>query len=68
MTFYVIDTADRSLSWSVKSESGEQFTSRKMAEKRAKELADLAPGTVFEIVQTIADVTCPVGNPVVSNR
>lgn len=63
MTFYVIDTADRSTSWGVKEEKGERFTTLKAAEKRAKKLAEYEPGKTFEIVQSIAEVECPVGAP-----
>lgn len=68
MTFYVIDTVDRAVSWSVKDEKGERFASRKAAEKRAKELAEMEPGKMFEIVQSIAEVECPVGAPKITER
>jgi hypothetical protein len=68
MTFYVIDTVDRATSWDVKGEKGERFASRKSAEKRAKELAEMEPGKMFEIVQSIAEVECPVGAPKVTER
>lgn len=68
MTFYVIDTAECATSWDVKKESGQSFASRKAAERRAKELAGFEPGRVFEIVQSIAEVTCPVGAPKVTER
>lgn len=68
MTFYVIDTVDRAVSWSIKDEKGERFASRKMAEKRAKELAECEPGKMFEIVQSVAEVECPVGAPKVTVR
>lgn len=66
--FYVIDTSDISLSWDSKNERGEQFGSRKSAEKRAKELADSEPGRVFEIVETVGEASCAVAPPVVTRR
>lgn len=68
MSFYVIDVADRSTSWGVKEEKGERFASMKAAEKRAKELAEYEPGKVFEIVQSMAEVWCPVGKPKIETR
>lgn len=68
MTFYVIDTVERATSWSIKDEKGERFASRKAAEKKAKELAEMEPGKMFEIVQSIAEVECPVGAPKVKER
>jgi hypothetical protein len=68
MTFYVIDTVDRAPSWSAKDEKGERFASFKAAEKRAKELAEIEPGKMFEIVQSVAEVECPVGKPKVTAR
>jgi hypothetical protein len=68
MTFYVIDTADRATTWDLKTESGQSFASRKSAERKAKELAANEPGKVFEIVQSIAEVSCPVGAPKVTER
>ena len=35
----------------------------KAAEKRAKALAASEPGKVYEIVQTIGEVACSVGQP-----
>lgn len=68
MTFYVIDTVERTPSWSTKDDKGERFGSYKAAEKRAKELADMEPGKCFEIVQSVADVVCPVGQARVTAR
>lgn len=66
MTFYIVDTANRAISWNVKTEKGEHFASRKAAERRAKELAGYEPGKAFEIVQSVAVVQCPVGAPKVT--
>lgn len=65
MTFYVIDAADRSVSWPAKenADKGERFSSFDAAEKRAKVLAEYEPGKLFEIVQSIGEVVCPVGKP-----
>lgn len=70
MTFYVIDTVERSVSWPAKDDAkiGERFASFKAAEKRAKELAEYEPGKMFEIVESIAEVECPVGDPKVTKR
>lgn len=68
MTFYIIDTVERATTWSIKEEKGERFASRKAAEKRAKEIAECEPGKMFEIVQSIAEVECPVGAPKVTER
>ncbi len=68
MVFYVIDIVSCATSWDIKKEKGERFPSRKMAEKRAKELAEWEPGKIFEIVQSIAEIECPVGAPRVTNR
>ncbi len=67
MTFYVIDSVERSVSWDDKTEKGERFSSQKAAEKKAKELAEYEPGKMFEIVQVIAKVECPVGAPKILN-
>lgn len=68
MTFYVIDTVDRAVSWDVKIEKGQRFATFKAAEKQAKELAESEPGKMFEIVQSVAEVECPVGAPKVTKR
>ena len=68
MTFYVIDTVDRAVSWDLKTEKGRRFASFAAAEKEAKELAESEPGKMFEIVQSVAEVECPVGAPKVTKR
>lgn len=68
MTFYVIDTVDRAVSWDIKAEKGQRFASLKAAEKAAKELAEMEPGKMFEIVQSVAEVECPVGAPKITKR
>jgi hypothetical protein len=70
MTFYVIDTVDRSVSWPAKEDAkmGERFASRKAAEARAKTLAEYEPGKMFEVVESISEVECPVGDPKVTKR
>lgn len=70
MTFYVIDTAARATSWPAKADAdkGEVFATLKAAQKRAEQLAKSEPGNKFEIVQPIAEVTCPVGKAKVTKR
>lgn len=70
MTFYVIDTVTRSVSWPSKenADCGERFSSRKAAEARAKVLAGYEPGKMFEVVESISEVECPVGAPKVTSR
>lgn len=70
MTFYVVDTVARSVSWPAKADAdkGERFASFGAAEKRAKALAESEPGTMFEIVQSVAEVECPIGKPKVTKR
>lgn len=65
MTFYVIDTVERSVTWPAKdnADKGERFASFKAAQKRAEERAGFEPGKMFEIVQSVAEVECPVGKP-----
>lgn len=68
MTFYVIDTVDRSVSWPAKvdADKGERFASFAAAEKRAKAVAGSEPGKIYEIVQSVGEVECPVGKPKVT--
>lgn len=70
MTFYVINTADRSVSWPAQQDAsaGESFATLTAAQKRASRLAKSEPGNVFEIVKSIAEVQCPVGKPKVTKR
>ncbi len=70
MTFYVIDTVERSVSWPAKADAdkGERFASFKAAQKRAEELASSEPGKTIEIVQSIAEVECAVSKPKVTKR
>lgn len=70
MTFYVIDTVDRSVTWPAKenADRGERFASLKAAQKRAEERAEMEPGKMFEIVQSVAEVECPVGKPKITRR
>lgn len=70
MTFYVIDTVQRATSWPAKenADCGERFASLKTAQKRAEELAESEPGKMFEIVQSVAEVECPVGKPKITKR
>jgi hypothetical protein len=67
MAFYVIGE-DNQASWSAKTDGAERFASRKAAEKRARDLASSMPGERFEIVQTVAEVSCPVGAPKLVER
>lgn len=66
MAFYVIDTVDRAVSWPAKenADKGERFASFAAAKKRAEALAECEPGKLFEIVQAVGEVECPVGKPV----
>lgn len=66
--FYVIDTADITVTWDLKKECGQRFGTRKAAETVAKEAATREPGKRFEIVETIADVVCPVGDAKITAR
>lgn len=68
MTFYVIDTVERSVTWPAKDDAdkGERFASLEAAQKRAEERAEMEPGKLFEIVQSVAEVECPVGRPKVT--
>lgn len=70
MPYYVIDTNARAVSWPAKenAEAGEFFTTLTAAQKRAEKLATSEPGNTFEIVQTIAEVQCPVGKPRFTKR
>lgn len=65
MTYYVVDTYDVALSWDMKKERGQVFGSRSAAEKAAKQLAELEPGKLFEVVQSVASVSCAVAPPTV---
>jgi hypothetical protein len=58
--FFVIAETDNSISWSVKNEMGERFTSRTQANRRAREMASDEPGTVFFICKSVAAARCTV--------
>lgn len=50
--WYVIDE-DNELSWSVKNDSSEHFATIGAAQKRAVECANLNPGKVYFICETV---------------
>jgi hypothetical protein len=50
--YYVIDEDDE-MSYSAKKESTEHFTSKRAAQKRAVAMANLNPGKLFFIAETI---------------
>jgi hypothetical protein len=68
MTFYVVDSVERSVSWPVtdNADKGERFASFKTAQKRAEALAKSEPGKMYEIVQSVGEVECAVGKPKVT--
>ena len=58
---YVVVGEDNLTSWSDKTESGERFSTLKAARRRAAELANNEPGTVFTIFQSHSEAVAPVG-------
>lgn len=58
-TNFVVTDEDGNISWSDKTEAAESFDSFKAAEKRAKELAGLAPGQTIHIYELAAEVVVP---------
>ena len=51
--WYVIDSQENTVTWSVKHERGEEFASKRAASKRAAEMAEDEPHKAFFVCETI---------------
>jgi hypothetical protein len=58
---YIVRDDDGNISWSEWPEGPESFKTFHAAERRAKELAALAPGKAIGIYELVAETTVPIG-------
>jgi hypothetical protein len=58
---YIVRDEEGNISWSERPEGPESFKTFRAAERRAKELAALAPGKAIGIYELVAETTVPIG-------
>lgn len=63
---YVVVDEEGNMSWNDKTEKPENFVTFKTAEKRARELAEFAPGKPIKIYELMATAIVPVGKSVIT--
>lgn len=65
---YVVTDENGEISWSAKTEASETFKTFATAEKRARALAESAPGRTISIYGLAAEVIAPVSAPVTQRK
>lgn len=59
--WYVVDHAEKLLSWDAQGERGDEFGTFKAAQRRAVELSQTEPGRLFVVCQATHFVSAAVG-------
>ena len=70
MPFYIVEPDAEygpAIPWELEAEKALSYSTRKKAENAAKEYANNSPGTVYYIVEAIAQVTCKVPEAIIED-